>query len=107
MEDLTKQPQEIGQILDELRSLRSIIIEKEKPFLTLLEAAKYLGISKNTLYGYTSKQIIPFYKLQGRRLYFKIEDLDNFVLNSKNRHSSQKEIEEKAATRVLIESGRN
>jgi excisionase family DNA binding protein len=94
-------------ILQKLESIEKILVEKEKPFLTLLEAAKYLGISKNTLYGYTSKQIIPFYKLQGRRLYFKIEDLDNFVLNSNNRHSCLEEIEEKAATRVLIESGRN
>ncbi len=102
MEDLTKQPQEIGQILDELRSLKSIIIEKHKPFLNIDQASNYLGIPKNTLYGYTSKGIIPFYKLQGRRLYFKIEDLDKFVLNSKNRYSSQEEIEEKAATKIVV-----
>jgi len=102
MEDLTKQPQEIGQILDELRSLRSIIIEKHKPFLNIDQASNYLGIPQNTLYGYTSKGIIPFYKLQGRRLYFKIEDLDKFVLNSKNRYSSQEEIEEKAATKIVV-----
>lgn len=94
-------------ILQKLESIEKILVEKEKPFLTLPEAAEYLGISKNTLYGYTSKQIIPFHKVRGRKIYFKISELDNFVLNSNNRHSSQEEIQEKAATRVLIESGRN
>ncbi len=102
MEHPNKQPEEINQILDELRSLKNILIEKKKPFLNIDQASDYLGISKNTLYGYTSKGVVPFYKLQGRRLYFKIEDLNKFVLNSKNRVSSMGEIEEKAATKIVV-----
>ena len=102
VEDLNKQSQEISQILDEVRSLKSILIEKSRPFFDIDEASKYLKIPKNTLYGYTSKRIIPFYKLQGRRLYFTIDDLDRFVLNSKNRVSSIEEIDEKAVTKIVV-----
>ncbi len=103
MEDLNKQPEEINQIiLDELRSLKSVLVEKHKPFLNIDQASDYLGISKNTLYGYTSKGIITFYKPQGRRLFFTIVDLDKFVLDSKNRVSSMGEIEEKAATKIVV-----
>ncbi len=103
MEDPNKQPEALNQlVLDELRSLKSILIQKDKPFLNIDETSQYLGISKNTLYGYTSKGKIPFYKLQGRRLYFRIDDLDKFVLDSKNRVSSMVEIEEKAATKIVV-----
>jgi excisionase family DNA binding protein len=90
-------------ILQKLESIEKLIGQGRKPFLTLSEAAEYLGISENTLYGYTSKRVIPFHKVRGRKIYFLISDLDNFVLNSNNRHSCLEEIEEKAATRVLIE----
>ena len=100
MEDLNKQPQEISQILDELRSLKNIIVEKKKPFLNIDEASTYLKISKNTLYGYTSRKIIPYFKMQGRRLYFCIDDLDKFVLDPKNRVSSAGEVDEKAVTKI-------
>jgi excisionase family DNA binding protein len=89
-------------ILKKVESIEKLLVEKKKPFLTVPEAAEYLGISENTLYGYTSKRVIPFHKVRGRKLYFKIEDLDNFVLNSKNRHSCQEEIEERAVTRILV-----
>ena len=102
MEDLDKQPQEIGKILDELLSLKSIIIEKDKPFLNIDEASAYLKISKNTLYGYTSRKKIPYFKMQGRRLYFCIDDLDRFVLDPKNRVSSAGEVDEKAATKIVV-----
>jgi excisionase family DNA binding protein len=103
MEHPNRQSEEINQIiLDELRSLKSVLVEKHKPFLNIDQASEYLGIPKNTLYGYTSKGIIPFYKPQGRRLYFCIDDLDKFVLDSKNRVSSMGEIEEKAVTKIVV-----
>lgn len=108
MENLTHSPNQINQeILSKLDSLQKALIDKEKPFLTIDEASEYLGISKNTLYGYTSKNIIPFYKIQGRKLYFKIDDLNKFILNKKNRSASQSEIEEKAATQILVGKRQN
>ena len=76
------------QILNELKDLREMLLTRTKPFLNMDEAALYLGISKNTLYGYTSRGILPFHKLQGRRVYFSVDDLNRFVLNAGNRNSN-------------------
>jgi excisionase family DNA binding protein len=67
----------------------------QKPFLTSYEAAAYLGIAQITLYTYTCNRVIPFYKTK-RKLYFKIVDLDNYVLNNDNRIKSAEEIEKEA-----------
>ena len=66
--------------------------------MNIEEASEYLQLSQQTLYAYTSKNVIPYYKMQGRRVYFKKEDLDNIVLDKNSRLSSQEEIESKAAT---------
>ncbi len=78
-------------ISEEIKSLKRILIEKEKPFLTMDEASTYMGLPKNTLYQYTSKNLLPYYKT-GKRVYFKIEELNDFILNKKNRYASRKEI---------------
>ena len=65
--------------------MSKIKTNEQRPFLTLDEASQYLGISKNTIYRYTSQGALIFYKLRNRKLYFKIDDLDEFVLNEKNK----------------------
>ena len=66
------------------------------PFLTMDLSCVYLGISKATLYSYTSKKLLTFYKVQNRKIYFKIEDLNNFVINNQNKCKSQFEIKQEA-----------
>jgi excisionase family DNA binding protein len=46
--------------------------------LTVREAADYLKLSTSTLYGLTSRKEIPFMK-RGKRLYFKKEDLREWI----------------------------
>jgi excisionase family DNA binding protein len=72
-------------ILDKIDGLKDLLHKRKKPFLTIQETSEYLGVSKNTLYGYTSKGILPFYKLRNRKLYFRISDLNRFVLSPENR----------------------
>jgi excisionase family DNA binding protein len=72
-------------ILEKLDKLQELLHKRKKPFLTIQETSEYLGVSKNTLYGYTSKGILPFYKLRNRKLYFRISDLNRFVLSPENR----------------------
>jgi excisionase family DNA binding protein len=88
-------------IIERLDTIEKLLIKEQKPFLNIKAASEYLGISKNTLYTYTSKNAIPYYKLRGRRVYFKIDDLDNFILNKKNRYKSNDEIEMEASTRIV------
>lgn len=75
----------------------------KRPFLTMDEAANYLGISKATLYRYTCDNVLAYFKVRNRKNYFLKSDLDDFVLNSKNRCKSQSEIESEAATKILKE----
>ncbi|NLW18868.1 MAG: helix-turn-helix domain-containing protein [Candidatus Cloacimonetes bacterium] len=70
--------------------------QQERPFLTAEETAEYLGIALPTLYSYTSKRVLPYYKNR-RKLYFKLDELNAFVLNSSNRVESREELEEKAS----------
>ena len=88
-------------IIKKLNAIHDLLLERKKPFLDINEASKYLGISKNTLYGYTSKNVIPYHKIQGRKLYFSIDDLNKFVLDKKTRYKSMDEIEMEAATRIV------
>ncbi|MBN1970786.1 MAG: helix-turn-helix domain-containing protein [Candidatus Delongbacteria bacterium] len=74
-------PHETGLKEFELRLAR---LEKNqavstKKYLSLEEAAEYLNLSKSTLYTYSSKGLIRFFKLRGRKLYFTVNDLDRFI----------------------------
>lgn len=93
--------QTLNEINGKLDHLQKLTTAKEKPFLNLNEASSYLGLSKQTIYHYTSTGQIPFHKLNDRRLYFNINDLDNFILNSGNRYKSNVEIETEATSKVI------
>ncbi|NOR46178.1 MAG: helix-turn-helix domain-containing protein [Candidatus Delongbacteria bacterium] len=55
-------------------------MKNEKRWYTLDEAAEYLSLSKSTLYKKTgSKRMIKYYKPNGSKIYFEINDLDEFV----------------------------
>ena len=66
-----------------------------KPILTLEEASQYTGLSKSHMYRHTSAGNIPFYKPEGRKIYFKKSELEEWML--RNRQSSNEEIRRKAA----------
>lgn len=55
------------------------------------EASAYLSIARSTLYKLTSKKAIPYYKPNGKNMYFKKEALDEYV--TKQRQISNSEIE--------------
>ena len=81
----------LKEITTSLQNIERMVIKKEKPFLNINEASEYLSIPKNTLYQYTSNNQIPYYK-QGKKVFFSIEELDNFILNKSNRFMSKKEM---------------
>ena len=59
-------------------------------FLDINEAANYLKIARQTLYGFTSQRLIPFIK-KGKRIYFRKSDLENWLLSG--RKATKSEIE--------------
>ena len=50
--------------------------------LSVEDAAKYLNLAKQTLYGFTSKGVIPYLK-KGKKLYFKRSELDKWINEGK------------------------
>lgn len=74
----------------------------ERHFLTLEEASEYMGLAKQTIYQYTSRREIPFYKLRGKKLYFLKQDLDSFIINEKNLVKSRKQIDQEATKQLIL-----
>ena len=45
------------------------------------DAALYLGITLDSLYHLTGKNLVPCYKLNGHRLFFSHEELEKYLLS--------------------------
>ena len=65
-----------------------------KEVLTLQEAAQYMGIARSSLYKMTSNQTIPFYRPNGKLIFFERDDILTWI--RRNRVFSTEEIEEEA-----------
>lgn len=95
-----------NRILEKLDTIERMLTEQnmlQKEVLNFNEACQYLGLSQSHLYKLTSKKSIPHFCPQGKRLYFKRTELDEWLL--RNRSSTQEEIEQQAAD-YLIKKGR-
>jgi len=76
------------------------LIETES-LMTIVRASEYTGLSKDTIYSYTHKRVLPYYKLRGRKIYFKKQDIDNFIFNKKNLVKSKHQIETEALRNIV------
>lgn len=84
-------------IQEKLEKIEKLITEQSitnKPVLNIDETAFYTGISKLYLYKLTSKNEIPHYKPNGKNIFFKKEELDNWLL--RNRQATNEELENEA-----------
>ena len=68
-----------------------------KKVLSFKEGCKYCDISESSMYKHTSNGTVPYYKPHGKLIYFKREDLDNWMLQ--NRHSTSEELENEAISK--------
>jgi excisionase family DNA binding protein len=73
----------------------------KKPFMDINAASEYTGISKNTLYGYHAENRIPYHK-PGKKVFYKIEDLNSFILDEKSRFSSANEFANRRIKKKLL-----
>lgn len=76
--------------MEHIKETLKKILEQIKPVLTLEEACIYCGISTSSMYKHTSANRITYYKPEGKLLYFKREDLDEWML--RNRQSTLEEM---------------
>ena len=84
---------EIIQKLNEIEVLLKNQHTFFKKFLTLNEASEYLDLSKSALYKMTSKKEIPFYNPGGKKIYFKKEELNNWITNARVDSSLEVELD--------------
>ena len=88
--NLSKQ---VAELQGRVQSLEQLL-HQGKDVLTLEEAANFMGIARSSLYKMTHEQTIPFYKPNGKMIFFEKSDLLAWV--RKNRVSSEAEISEEA-----------
>jgi excisionase family DNA binding protein len=84
-------------ILDKLTEIANKLDEQnllQKTVLNFNEACKYLDVSPSHLYKLTSTRQVPHFCPQGKKLYFKREELDAWL--QRNRQTSNEEIEKSA-----------
>lgn len=90
------------ELINKINKLEKLLEEQcllQKKVLNSDEAAKYLGFQKSYLYKLTSNGEIPHYKPQGKSLFFKRAELDQWL--TRNRVASKHELETKAANYLL------
>lgn len=91
-------------ILDKLTEIANKLDEQnllQKTVLNFNEACTYLDVSPSHLYKLTSTKHIPHFCPQGKKLYFRREELDAWL--QRNRQPTAEEAEA-AASDLLIRS---
>lgn len=89
-------------ILQKLNNIETMLQEQnilKKDVLNLNEACSYLDMSASHLYKMTSQKLIPHFCPQGKKLYFRRLELDEWLL--RNRQTSTDEIDTMAANYLL------
>ena len=92
--------------LDSMQSIEERLTNLErinqgaKTILTLEEVAKYTNYSKSYIYKLTSRREIPCYKPNGKQLYFKRTEIEEWLLT--NRNKTNQEIEREIATKSVL-----
>jgi len=75
----------------------------QKEVLSFNEACMYLNVSNSWLYKLTHLKKIPYYKPNGKMIFFKKSDLNDWLL--RNRVSTDEELEQKAIDIVNTGAG--
>lgn len=108
MERITfdQSPEMVSLILEKLERIERLIgstdssgnhIDKE--MLSVEGAAKFMGVSKSRVYKMSFNRDLPIYKPTGGRIYFKRDDLVDYLKH--NRLMSKKEIEQEAVNHIV------
>ena len=83
-------------ILNELAEIKQYTLLGAKNMLTFDDVILLTGLSKGHLYKLTCKHVIPFYKPNGKQIYFDKKEIEAWL--RQNRVASNEELESKAIT---------
>ena len=82
--------------MEHIKETLDKFLEQIKPVLTFEEGCNYCGVSPSNMYKHTSANRIPYYKPEGKLIYFKRNELDEWML--RNRQSTGEEMAEIATS---------
>lgn len=88
--------------IQKLNSNIEQLLQKDEKPLSFTEASDYLDVSKSHLYKLTHKKAIKFFKPNGKKIYFKKTDLNNWLF--RNESKTENEIEQEALEYVVSNS---
>ena len=94
------------ELVNKLESIETMLKEQtmlKKEVLNFNEATTYLDLSHSHLYKLTSRATIAHYKPNGKKIYFKREELDAWLLS--NRTSTMEEVLQEANNFTLKNGG--
>lgn len=87
------------KILEELAIIKAYTILAAKNVLTIEDLHLLLGLSKATIYRLTCEKKIPYYKKNGKLLFFDRTEVEKWALE--NRVITQQEAEQTALSHCL------
>ncbi|MCO7722402.1 helix-turn-helix domain-containing protein [Myroides odoratimimus] len=83
-----------NQIIHQQRELKEAIVLnliQQKEMLNVQELSDYIGMSTSSIYKLVYNNIIPFYKPNGKILYFDREEINAWLRQNKSQSISQLE----------------
>ena len=83
-----------------LEDIKQSLIVVNKEVLTIDEVVLLTGLSKSYLYKLTHRRAIPFYKPEGRLIYFKKTEIEAWLL--RNRSETVDERDSRIITQRVI-----
>ena len=91
--------EELKDLVIRLNNIEELLLT-QKTVLKLDEVILLTGLSKSYLYKLTSTGGIPCYKPQGKHIYFKKTEVEEWLLQ--NRKSTTVEIDEMANNHIIL-----
>lgn len=85
---------ETMKILKKLERIENLLARTTKPILNVDDLINYSGYSRSYIYKLVHRNAIPYYKPGGKNLFFKREEINEWLLQNKSK--SESEIEEEA-----------
>jgi len=88
----------LSKIEKQLNRIENILTEQMDKPLSFQEACIYLNVSKSYLYKCTCRNLIPYYKPGGKKIFFSKKDLEKWIF--RNRIRSEAELDEEVNKRI-------
>lgn len=92
------------EILEQLAEIRNFSLLAAKNVLDINDVVLLTGLSKGYVYKLTCKKEIPYYKPNGKLIYFDRQEVEGWM--KQNRVNSVVEAEQQASKYLLEKGGR-